>query len=84
MPRKRTVTRRPTYGDAVLWLANNDETLEHDHDTVAGFTTTLLAADLFGANPRSLATDVIRARHGAGIWKVDAESRCKCREEAND
>jgi hypothetical protein len=82
MGRKRTVTRQPSYGDAVLWLAANDEVSEHDVDNVAGLTTTLLAADLWGVNPRSLATDIIRARHGAGRWHLP--TRCSCKEEVND
>lgn len=78
MGRRKTVTRRPNYGDAVVWLASNDETLEHDHETIAGFTTTLLAADLFGVDPRCLATDIVRARHGSGRWRVKDEARCTC------
>ncbi len=78
------MTRRPTYGDAVLWLAQNDEVLEHDDEAIAGLTTTLLAADLFGVEPRSLATDVLRARHGAGRWQVPEESRCRCQEKDDE
>lgn len=81
MGRRKTVTRRPTYGDAVLWLAQNDEVAEHDTDAIDGFVTTLLAADLFGVEPRTLATDILRARHGAGRWQVPEESRCRCKSE---
>jgi hypothetical protein len=81
MARRKTVTRRPTYGDAVRWLAFNDETIEHDCESIAGFTTTLLAADLFGAEPMILATDIVRTRHGAGRWSTPEEAVCRCFEE---
>lgn len=84
MGRRKHVTRKPAYGDAVLWLAMNDETQEHDQEAIAGFVTTLLAADLFGVEPRTLANDIIRARHGAGRWQVpaDAPERCRCQGES--
>ena len=67
MPRKRTVTRRPTYGDAIRWIAYNDNPGEDEaaHE-MAGYLTVLLVADLFGAKPYSVAVDVQRTRHGAG------------------
>jgi len=78
MPRKKAVTRQPSYGDAVRWLALNDETAEHDIESIDGLTTVLLAADLFGVKPRTLAIDIVRSRHGAGRWALPAENRCGC------
>ena len=83
MGRRKTVTRTPSYGDAVRWLAQNDETLEHDSASIAGLTTTLLAADLFGVDPRALATDIVRTRHGAGRWGLD-EPLCHCATKTSD
>lgn len=85
MGRTKTVTRKPSYGDAVKWLASNDEagaSERHDPEFIGGLTTTLLAADLFGVDPRSLAIDIIRARHGAGRWTLDDEDRCDCGNDA--
>jgi hypothetical protein len=78
MSRKKTVTIRPTYRSAVYWLAANDETAEHDANVIASFTTTILAADLFGAPAYSLAVDVVRARHGAGPGALPEALRCGC------
>lgn len=80
MGRRKTVTRKPAYGDAVYWLAANDDTLEHEPDTIKSLTTVLLAADLFGVEPYSLAVDIVRSRHGAGRWALPAEARCNCQE----
>ena len=68
--------KSPAYGDAVLWLARNDDTAEHRTDMIAGFTTVLLAADLFRVEPLRLAEDIKAARHGRGRWRVPLEVRC--------
>jgi hypothetical protein len=72
------ITRKPSYGDAVLWLAANDETAMHDANEIDGLTTVLLAADLFGVDPHRLAVDIVRARHGAGRWQLSEENLCRC------
>ena len=79
MARKRTITQAPTYGFGVRWIAQNDETSEHDPDVIAGFLSTLLLADLYGADPRSVAVDILRTRHGAGRWGLKLEEPCFCR-----
>lgn len=67
MPRKRTVTKRPTYGDAVRWIAFNDNDGSDDAvPEIAGYISTLLVADLFGAEPYKVAVDVLRTRHDSG------------------
>lgn len=68
--------KSPAYGDAVLWLARNDECEEHDPIVIAGLTTVLLAADLFRVEPLRLAEDIRAARHGRGRWRVPLEVRC--------
>lgn len=68
MARKQTVTVRPTYGAGVQWIAANDEPSEHDTHTVGFQVSTLLLADLFGADPERVGVDVVRTRHGAGRW----------------
>lgn len=75
--RKKTVTRKPTYGDAVLWLASN-ETPEHDRIFLACLNTMLLVSYLFGVEPSGLVTDVLKARHGSGRWNLPKNERCKC------
>lgn len=59
MPRQRTVTKRPTYGDAVRWIADNDATGDNDSvEVVSGYISVVLVADLFGADPWKVAVDV--------------------------
>jgi hypothetical protein len=62
MPRSKTVNLRPTYKAAIHWIAFNDETAEMDAEVVAGFISVCLVADLFGADTRSVAIDVVRCR----------------------
>ena len=42
--------RRASYRAGVYWIAMNDEPGEGSQEVVAGFISTLLLADLFGAN----------------------------------
>lgn len=53
---------RASYRYGVEWLALNDETAERDAETIAGFVTTALLADLFGKDPLRVAGDVLRYR----------------------
>jgi len=69
MGRKRTVPKAATYGNAIRWLADNGQyEITEDGNTgqTDGLVTTLLVADLFGADPRSVAIDVVRTSRGAG------------------
>lgn len=71
MPRKLTVTKRPTYREAVQWIALNDNAGNgDDHASIAGYVSTLLVADLFGAEPYTVATDIERTRAGAGPFSI--------------
>jgi hypothetical protein len=55
--------KRASYRKAVEWIALNDETaVSEDVDTIAGYISTLLAADLFDIEPERVAKDVLRYR----------------------
>jgi len=59
---KRT-TRRGGYRDAVRWVAHNDNAGTDDGAyEIAGYVSTLLVADLFGADPDVVAKDILRVR----------------------
>lgn len=67
MPRKKNLTRRPSYGRAVQWIADNDSPGDDESvPRIAEYISTLLVADLFGARPVQVAIDVVRTRHGKG------------------
>ena len=54
--------RRASYRAGVYWIAMNDEPGEGSQEVVAGFISTLLLADLFGAEPQRVARYIIRRR----------------------
>lgn len=66
----RRVTKRPGYREAVYWIAVNDnpgdpmyqDSAPDGPDEIAGYVSTLLVADLFGADPELVAKDVDRVR----------------------
>lgn len=74
--RKKVVTKRPSYREAVQWIALNDNAGDDRVpagcrdgqlqrkviDSIAGYISTLLVADLFGAEPLLVATDIFRER----------------------
>jgi len=65
MPMSKRVTKRPNYGDAVRWIAFNDDPgsdFAKDLTTVSGLLSVGLAADLFGARAEQVAIDVINVR----------------------
>jgi hypothetical protein len=78
MPRKPTVTKRATYRHGVEWIALNDNTGDDNpaaltasdgpgaaqamRERIAGYISTLLLADLFGADPARVAHDIFRVR----------------------
>ena len=76
MGRKLTVTKRATYREAVQWIALNDAPGDDgDVKEVQGYISTLLVADLFGADPYKVAIDVVRTRHGVGPFAVKSYSQ---------
>lgn len=59
---KRT-TKRPSYRTAVEWIALNDSAGDDaTTEDIAGWISTLLAADLFGSEPMVMAADIAAAR----------------------
>ena len=54
--------KRASYRVGVYWIAINDEPLDGDPASVAGYISTLLLADLFGVDPQRVAKDVLRQR----------------------
>lgn len=71
MPRHKTVTHRPTYREAVQWIALNDNPGDDEGvSEIQGYISTLLVADLFGADPSLVALDVVRSRHGVGPFAI--------------
>jgi len=60
------------YRFGVMWIALNDEPLDMDVDSVAGFISTLLLADLHEKDPKVVAQDIIKYRteHYGGHVKM--------------
>lgn len=57
------LTKKATYGEAIVWIAFNDETANRTDPTlVEGSISALLVADLFDVDPRRVAQDVIEVR----------------------
>jgi hypothetical protein len=54
--------KQASYRAGVAWIAENDEPGDRDPSTVAELISTMLLADLFGADPSRVAADVIRYR----------------------
>lgn len=55
----------PSYKFAVAWIAENDAPGDADAlelETVAGYVTTALIADLYGHTTAKVAADVVRYR----------------------
>ena len=57
--------RRASYRAGVEWIAANDEPLGLDPESIAGYISTMLLADLFGVEPARVATDILRKRVAA-------------------
>lgn len=55
--------KRASYRAGVAWIAVNDEPTDRDMESIAGYVSTLLLADLFEIEPARVAHDVQRARH---------------------
>lgn len=55
--------KRQGYKFGVAWIAANDNSGNGDDvETVAGYVSTLLLADLFGKEPAAVAADIVRYR----------------------
>lgn len=54
--------KRPSYRHAVQWIGDNDEPEDTDTESIAGYISTLLAADLFDVDPSRVANDVRKYR----------------------
>lgn len=67
MTRRRRVNRPARYRDGVYWIAHNDDVVVSDPDEIASQISTLLLADLFGAEPEDVAEDVLRERRRKGL-----------------
>jgi hypothetical protein len=53
---------RAIYRAGVRWIAENDEPLDMDVESIKGFISTLLLADLFDKDPMSVALAVLNER----------------------
>lgn len=51
-----------SYRAGVRWIAENDEPMETDLESVASQISTLLLADLFGKDPEEVAKAILRQR----------------------
>ena len=57
-------SKRASYREAVSWIALNDsaaDLLQDTADTIAGYLTVALVADIFGKDRMDVARDVMRA-----------------------
>jgi hypothetical protein len=54
--------RRASYREGVSWIAMNDEPIDTDVESIAGYISTLLLADLFGKSPDDVAADIKKHR----------------------
>ena len=56
-----------SYKYGISWIAENDEPEDMDVDSVDGYISTLLLADLFGKDPHEVAEKIVAKRHsGSG------------------
>lgn len=69
------VTRKPSYAEAVRWIAFNDNAGNGDsvYD-VQGYVSTCLVADLFGVDQEKVGMDAFLARNGVGRYRIIARS----------
>jgi len=59
--------KRPSYRDAIAWVAENDDPSVTDPELVYGAVTVVFVADLFGVEQEKVAADVVkfREKHGS-------------------
>jgi hypothetical protein len=56
---------RPTYGAALMWIAQNDASGDNEQpEDIASYISVCLVADLFGKLQGDVARDVYDTRHG--------------------
>jgi hypothetical protein len=55
--------KRASYREAVRWIAFNDEPSETDAESIEGYISTLLIADIFDVDPSKVAKDVLKERN---------------------
>lgn len=58
--------KRASYRHGVSWIALNDDPDDLDVESVAGYISTSLVADLFDKDPLDVARDVVRYREEVG------------------
>lgn len=51
-----------SYRHGIQWIAQNDEPADLNPESVSGYISTLLLADLFGKEPVVVAAAVVRKR----------------------
>ena len=69
--------KRASYREACAWIALNDDAATGDsEETISGYISTLLIADLFAVEPERVARDIARARRreGIAVTRRDAEA----------
>lgn len=69
-PTRNGTAKRASYKFGVGWIALNDDPGSHDAldvDSVAGYISTALLADLFGLDPERVARDIVKYRERRGI-----------------
>lgn len=65
---RKIVNHPASFRHGVRWIALNDnDGAGHCRDTIAGYISTLLLADLFGADPDAVAEAIWRERVKAGL-----------------
>lgn len=71
--KRKVITKRASYREACEWIALNDnagddrivsgeESQQEIRKRIAGYISTLLVADIFGADPDAVAFDIFRIR----------------------
>lgn len=72
MPRVKLAHRRPTLKTAIEWIAHEDNAggCDSRYD-IAGYISTVMAADLFGCNQHQLAERIAVERERAGLTVGD-------------
>lgn len=62
------ISQRASYRHGVRWIAHNDDCGGGASVAeIASYISTLLLADLFGADPERVALDIARERQRAGL-----------------
>jgi hypothetical protein len=66
-----TRAMRPSYRDAVDWIALNDNAGNGDNEAaVSWYISTILVADIFGRSPEEVGRDIMRVRARNTLTKV--------------